>query len=334
MKRAGNLFEPIISYENMLTAFWKAQRGKSAHAEVIRYRESLQENIAGMRRGLLEKSFPIGVYHYFKISDPKLRLICAASFPERVLHHAIMNVCETVFERYAIYDSYACRKFKGSLGAVKRARSFAGKSRYYLKLDIAKYFDSIDHAVLNEKLRRIFKDERLLDLFEKIIASYETARGKGLPIGNLTSQHFANFYLGFLDHYIKEKLKSKMYARYMDDFILFGESKYEMKSRLNAIRSFLESELKLSLKNDIRLNKNTEGIDFLGYRVYPDKIKLSKKSAKRFINKFIVYENKLASNQWSENEYLRHIEPLIAFTKKADANSFRAVVIQKHGAAA
>ncbi|HOD42247.1 MAG TPA: reverse transcriptase/maturase family protein, partial [Candidatus Wallbacteria bacterium] len=270
----------------------------------------------------------------FKVMEPKERLICAASFPERVLHHAIINICEPVFERYAIFDSFACRKFKGSHVAVKRAFLFARRSQYYLKLDIAKYFESIDHEVLNEKLKRIFKDRQLLILFEKIIASYETASAKGLPIGNLTSQHFANFYLGPLDHYIKENLGRGLYIRYMDDFITFGESKDEMKSLLKLIRAFLRTELRLELKNDIRINENDEGIEFLGYRIYPDKIRLSRRSARRFKRKFIACEKKLASNQWSEREYSRHMEPLIAFTKVAGANAFRAAIISKYGAAA
>lgn len=334
MKRAGNLFDLIVAYDNLTLAFWKAQRGKAARDEIIRYRENLQNNLLDMRSRLMENSFPIGVYHYFKITDPKERLICAASFNERILHHAIMNICEPVFERYAIYDTYACRKLKGSHNAVRRARTFAGKSRYYLKLDIAKYFDSVDHAILIDRLWRIYKDTRLMELFDKIISSYETNHGKGLPIGNLTSQHFANFYLGFFDHYIKEQLKSRLYIRYMDDFLLFGESKDEMKSHLKAIRAFLRSELKLELKNDIRLNKNAEGIEFLGYRVYPDKIRLSKKSAKRFKRKFIAYEKMLTTNRWDEKKYSRHIEPLVAFTNMADAKGFRAVVIQRYGAAA
>jgi hypothetical protein len=334
MKRAGNLFEKIISLDNMQLAFWKAQRGKSSKLEVIRYRENLQANLLDMQKHIIDGSFPIGVYTYFKVMDPKERLICAASFPERVLHHAIINICEPVFERYAIFDSYACRRFKGSHSAVKRASLFACKSQYYLKLDIAKYFDSINHAILYEKLRRIFKDGQLLTLFDKIIASYETACDKGLPIGNLTSQHFANFYLGALDHYIKESLGRKMYIRYMDDFVTFGESKDEMKSLLKIIRAYLKNELNLELKNDIRINKNDEGIDFLGYRVYPDNIRLSKRSAKRFKQKFIICERKLALNEWSEQEYSRRVEPLIAFTKIADTHAFRAAIIKKYGAAA
>lgn len=334
MKRAGNFFEKIISLENLQLAFWKAQRGKSSKSEVRYYRQNLQANLNELQTGLISDTFPLGGYHYFKVMDPKERMICAASFPERVLHHAIMNVCEPVFERYAIFDSYACRKLKGSHSAVKRAALFARKSQYYLKLDIAKYFDNIDHVILSEKFRRIFKDERLLALFHKIIASYETVRDKGVPIGNLTSQHFANFYLGALDHYIKENLNRKMYIRYMDDFVVFGESKEEMKSLLKLIRVFLKNELELELKNDIRINYNAQGIDFLGYRIFPNKIKLSKRSAKRFKNKFILYEKNLASAEWSEQEYSRRVESLVAFTNIADANAFRSAVINKFGASA
>jgi len=168
-------------------AFWKAQKGKRAQPETIRFRENLDAELARLRSALLEGPLRFGPYRSFTVHDPKERVICAAPFPDRVLHHAAMNVCHASFEAYQVYDSYACRVGKGTHKAVERARAFAGRHRHYLKLDIRRYFDSIDHEILKAQLRRRFKDWRLLDILDAIIDSYETAPGKGLPIGNLTS---------------------------------------------------------------------------------------------------------------------------------------------------
>ncbi len=136
-----------------------------------------------------------------------------------------MNLCEPIFERRSIYDSYACRKGKGRLAAIDRAREFCRRNRFFLKMDIRRYFDSVNHEVLRSLLRRMFKDERLLQLFKQIIESYETTPGTGIPIGNLTSQHFANSYLGSLDRFIKEELRCRHFVRYMDDFVVWSDDR-------------------------------------------------------------------------------------------------------------
>lgn len=191
---------------NLRLAFWKAAKSKRAKADCRAFQDQLDQNLTALRAELLLGHVAIGGYHTFTIQDPKQRTICAASFPDRVLHHALMNVCEPVLERAAIFDSYACRKGKGQQAAVHRAASYARRHEWFLKMDIRKYFDSIGHAVLRGLLHRKFKDAGVMDLFDRILASYQTAPGRGLPIGNLTSQHFANFYLAPLDRFIKEQL--------------------------------------------------------------------------------------------------------------------------------
>ncbi|MBP5673741.1 MAG: hypothetical protein J6X49_15240 [Victivallales bacterium] len=221
MKRAGNLYMEIAEMDNLRLAFWKAQRGKRGKREVMAYRENLDEELMRLHEQLVQGEVEVGRYHYFTIHDPKERMICAADFRERVLHHAIMNVCEPFFERYQIHDSYACRKGKGVDACLERLQEMCRRHQWYLKLDIHKYFDSIPHEGMKQVLRHYFKDTRLLMLFYRIIDSYEVASGRGIPIGNLTSQHFANMYLGVLDHQLKEVWKVPGYVRYMDDFILF-----------------------------------------------------------------------------------------------------------------
>jgi len=148
MKRAGKLFDDIADMENLRLAFWKVSRGKQEKKEIIEFRSNLGLNLKILRKELLSNTVTLGNYHYFTIYDPKERLICAASFPERVIHHAVMNICEPVFERFLISDTYACRKNKGTYKAIQRAVNFTRKNKFYLKLDIRKYFDSISHDIL------------------------------------------------------------------------------------------------------------------------------------------------------------------------------------------
>ena len=322
MKRTGFLLEQIAEPENLRIAFWKASRMKAGKKEVAVFLENLEKNLTNLREQLLNASLDIGEYHYFTIYDPKERIICAASFPERVLHHAIMNVCNPYFEKFQIYDSYATRKNKGTFAAVDRAHNFAKRNEVFLKLDVRKYFDSIDHIILINLLHLKFKDPRLLKIFEQIISSYSTSQLKGLPIGNLTSQYFANFYLAFADHFIKEELQIKYYVRYMDDMILWNNTKIEMKNNLKIIKDYLYEQLGLSIKPQL-LNYTSKGLPFLGYLLFPNRIKLNSRSKKRFIKKVNLYKNKLSREEWSQGEYQRHILPLLDFVKKANTHNFR-----------
>ena len=223
MKRAGRLMERVLDRETLREAFARASRGKRTKRDAAAFGMRLDENLAELARDLAEGTYTVGPYHQFTIFDPKERLITAPCFRDRVLHHAVTLVCEPVFERFLIADTFACRRGKGREAAVERARHFARRYPWFLKLDIRKYFNSIDHEVLLGRLARKFKDRRLLDLFGRIIASYEVAPGRGVPIGSLTSQHFANFYLGGLDRFVKEGLRAGGYVRYMDDFVVWGE---------------------------------------------------------------------------------------------------------------
>ena len=222
MKRVGHLMPGIVEWENLLLAFCRAERGLSDKHEADVYRENLDENLRFLRDGLADGSFPFGEYHSFEVRDPKTRMIHAPAFRERVAQHAIFNLCEPIMEKKLIDDCFACRKGKGTHGALKRAQVFARRYKWYLKLDVRRYFDSVVHSQLLEMLGRVFKDAHLLKLFAQIIGGYETERGRGLPIGSLASQFFANHYLSQLDRTCKQVLRVPGYLRYMDDFILWG----------------------------------------------------------------------------------------------------------------
>lgn len=313
MKRASNLYQKIADIENLELAFWKAQRGKSGKNEVKRFRENLHENLSEIREEFLGGNVTLGNYHYFTIYDPKERIICATDFRERVIQHAVVNICEPYFEKYQIFDSFACRKGKGMDVCLARSLYFCRKFPWYLKLDIHKYFDSINHKILFTILNRRFKDPDLLNFFVRLIETYEVTSGCGLPIGNLLSQYFANLYLGVLDHELKDVLKVPGYVRYMDDFIIFADCKDRLKEINNKIEEFATGILKLNL-NPALCNRTIHGIPFLSYKISSGGLRLSQKAKTRFRNKIKI------ANQMQSAE---HALPLIAFIDRADSVGFR-----------
>ncbi len=330
MKRTGNLIPKIIEMENLELAFFKARKGKDAKQEVIIYRSNLAKNLQTLQQQILSGEVEVGNYHFFTIYDPKERQICAASFTERVLHHALMNICHAVFERQQIFDSYATRKSRGTYAALYRAEHFQKKYQWFLKLDIRKYFDSIDHSILFELLQRKFKDKHLLQIFKKIIESYQTQKDKGLPIGNLTSQYFANYFLSFTDHYIKEHLKVPAYVRYIDDMVLWHNDKKELNRVGQEVESFLLEKLALSLKTKT-LNSSQHGLSFLGYRIFDTKTTLTKRSKMRFVKKAKKYNHYLQTQQWTPEEYQKHILPLLAYIRHAQTKGLRQKVFKTLG---
>jgi len=328
VKRAGNLYPDICDINNIKIAYWKARRGKKLKRDVLLFRMNEEENLYRLRQGLVNGTVPIGEYSYFRITDPKERVICAASFPERILHHAVMNVCEPVFERFQIYHSYACRQGKGQHKAVLKAFHYARGSRFFLKIDIRKYFDSIDHDILMTRLDRLFKDRKVLVLFERIISSYETSTGKGVPIGNLTSQYFANFYLAFLDHYVKEILKVKKYIRYMDDMVFLSDSKAYLKDVCRAVQAFLHDNLDLDIHQPV-LNSTAQGTPFLGFSIKPSGIYLLRKSKKRYARRLREYSNKYISGDWDEDTLANHFQSVTQHTMIARSRRFRYTAIRR-----
>ncbi len=327
MKRQTNLFVEIADPSNLMLAYMKARRGKMRKADVQEFERCLDENLQKLSDGILTDSVEIGNYHFFVIHDPKVRQICAAPFSERVLHHAIMNRCHDRFEKHLTHDTYATRKSKGTYAALNKASQYVKKFQWFVKIDIRKYFDSIDHSILKNLLSKLFKEDKLLKLLHRIIDSYQTGNGRGLPIGNLTSQYFANHYLSDADHFAREKLKIRGYLRYMDDMLLFGNDKEELLSGVRTFISFVEKTLKLNFKPLIH-QRTAVGAPFLGYKLYPFTIKLNQRSKRRFLAKIKDYTDKLNARMWSEYDYQQHVTPLLAFTQFADTLEYRKNVLK------
>ena len=288
MKTFKNLYPRIVTFENVYAAYLKARKGKRYREYTLDFTGNVEAEMWSILCDLRDKTYQPGLYHTFKVYEPKERLICAATFRDRVMHHALCNVIEPLYERSFIHDSYACRKGKGTHRALFRAWEFMRKNRYVLKCDIRKYFPSVDHNVLKSFIRKKLACADTLWLCDMIIDHgniISEIPGRGLPIGNLTSQFFANLYLNELDHFVKETLHASCYLRYMDDFIIFHDSKDELHRCRKELSYFLDT-LRLKMKpgkSEIFPVKN--GFEFLGFFNKLDNVRVRRDSVRRFKNR-------------------------------------------------
>jgi len=317
MKRTGNLFPGILEWANLQLAVWRAARGKRQRDEVVRFLHDCDGNLRRIQTELGGHTFSFGNYRQFPICDPKPRIITAPSFPERIVHHAIINVCEPYFERFLIDQTYACRKNRGRIKAVEQAHAYSRRYRWFLQLDIRSYFDSICHSILLRQLGMRFKDADLLRTFGRVIHSFQTTPGTGLPIGSLTSQHFANFYLGWLDHFVKHELRCRGYVRYMDDFVLWDDSHAALVESRTAIESFLDSQLGLRLKRVPQVQPVTAGLNFLGCQVFPSHVCLNRRNRRRVAEEIRRIEGLLAGHQSAHLAHQLRLTTLINFASQA-----------------
>jgi hypothetical protein len=337
MRRAGNLFEKVTDFHALRAAVRRAARGKRNRAEVARFLFDEELELLRLQRELMERSYRPGSYFTFMVRDPKRRMISAPPFRDRVVHHALCDRIESVLERPAIFDSYACRRGKGTHAAVDRAQAFARKKRFFLKLDIFKYFDSIDHLILKAALRRLIKDPGLLWLLDVIIdhPPFGAPPGKGMPIGNLTSQHFANLYLCRLDHFIKQELRVSFYLRYMDDMVLFGDEKAVLWEWHEGIAEYLHQQLGLALNDRVTgLAPVSEGVPFLGLRIWPGVKRLDARRKKRFFANVWRRQRQITSETAAvgdaEEERLEcSMASLFGSTKTADTLGLRRSVVSQ-----
>lgn len=309
--------------DNLRLAYWKARKGKEYKKDVSQFtKPSLETNLRTLRQSIIDGTPPVGQYHSFRIYEPKERLVVAASFPERVLHHALMNVCEKDFERYQISDSYACRKKKGVHAALKKAYDNHKHFRYCVKLDVRKFFDSVSHDILIRQLCRLYKDPKLLELLFCIIRCHEATPSKGLPIGNLTSQHLANYYLGMADHFVKEQLHVPAYVRYMDDMMMWGNDRESLMSQARGLRDFLRVRLSLNLKV-FALYSTLNYVGFLGYRLSKFGLRLSSASSHRYINNVKGLFEMYDSGQADDAYMFRHLQTSIDYVNRASSDGIK-----------
>ncbi|OQC00395.1 MAG: Group II intron-encoded protein LtrA [Candidatus Hydrogenedentes bacterium ADurb.Bin101] len=294
MKTHKHLYERICAFENVHRAYIKARRGKRYKADAIRFSLDLEANLINIQNHLIWKSYQPGPYRFFMVREPKERLIAALPFFDRVVHHCLCNVIEPIFERTFIRDSYACRTGAGVLAGVLRTTQFLRDATrrwgavYCLKGDVAKYFYSVDHATLKALIRRKIACPDTLALIDRIIDS--PGDRVGMPIGNLTSQLFANVYLSALDHYVKDELRVRYYVRYMDDFVLFHPDKAFLSATMERIDGLLRDRLRLTLNGKTSIFPvGRRCVDYLGYRMWPQHKLLRKSNLRRTRRKFRKY---------------------------------------------
>ncbi len=277
--RFQHTYNNIISLENILEAWKEFVRGKRSRKDVQEFERDLMTNIIALHRELATKKYSHSAYQHFKIADPKPRDIHKASVVDRLLHHALHRQLSPFFAKTFIYDSNSCQDGKGTHRALCRFKKFIGivsenniRTVWVLKCDIRKFFASIDHAVLLSILERYVSDKHIRSLLENIVGSFEsTGVGKGLPLGNLTSQLLVNIYMNEFDQFVKHTLKVKYYIRYADDFVFLSEDKAYLESILPHVEEFLRKKLKLELHPDkVFIKTLASGVDFLGWVHFHD----------------------------------------------------------------
>lgn len=315
------VFDEIISLENLLAAWYEFRNGKRNKSDVRAFELHLEDNIFRLHEALRDQRYSHSRYSQFQITDPKLRVISKACIADRLLHKAIYRVLYPKWDTTFIYDSYSCRNEKGTHKAFSRlcqmTRSISKNYTqpcFALKCDIRKFFDSIDHDILIGLLHERVADKKLLSLLEHIIRSFEHSSGKGMPLGNLTSQLFANIYMDPLDKFVKHRLKAKYYLRYADDFIFLSDDSSKLMGYLVEVNQFLKTRLKLTLHPDkISLRKLNWGIDYVGYVALPHYSIPRRKTIQRMTRRIarMSVENKeieLAKIMPSYLGYLRHVD--------------------------
>lgn len=271
-------YEKICDFQNLYQAHKKARLGKRDTVEVNRFEAHLAENLAKMSRSLQLRCYRMHDYYHFTVTEPKRREIFAAYYSDRVMLHCVCDqVLTPLLERHLIYDNAACRTGKGSHFALDRLSLFLrehyrenGNSGYALKCDVSQYFASIDHQILKAAITRLVQDKDVLNLLYHVIDSYETEGmpGRGLPLGNQSSQCFAVYYLDPMDRLIKEQLRVRHYIRYMDDWVLLHPDRAFLEHCLERIRWMVEERLNLKINPKTQILSLKEGVEFLGWRFY------------------------------------------------------------------
>jgi len=347
MKTYKNLFPKICTFENLLDAARKARKGKRLRENVGRFYVNLENELITLQRELTQKTYRTGKYRTFTIYEPKKRMISAAPFRDRVMHHALCNIIEPLFEKKFIYDSYANRKGKGSHKAVEHYQRFCRHYKYVLKCDIQKYFPAIDHEILKREIRRTIGCNDtlwLIDLIingsnkqESVMENFSTGdlfspfeRRRGLPIGNLTSQFFANVYLNPFDHFIKEQLQVRRYVRYVDDFVVFGESKDQLWKVKSEIEKYMET-LHLRLhSNKCQVHRTKEGLRFLGFRVFPEYRLLPRQNIVRAHRRLKRLQKKYGAGEIELTDVQRALQGWNGHAIFADSHRLRTKIFEKY----
>lgn len=314
MKRIGNIFDNVCSTENIHAAYLKAKKGKGKRYGVLLFEKKLDDNLKALQTELLTGTYKTSEYDIFTINDPKERVVYRLPFRDRIVHHAIMNVLEPVWSSIFIQNTYACIKYRGIhavLKHLKRDLKDVEGTKYCLKLDVKKFYPSIDHDVLKSIIRKKIKDVRLLNLLDGIIDSAD-----GVPIGNYLSQFFANLYLSYFDHWLKEEKRVKYYYRYADDMVILAAEKSHLHGLLVEINDYLSTRLNLQLKSNYQVfPTDVRGIDFVGYVFRHTHVLMRKRIKKNFCRRVAILKKK----NITEKEFQQKICSWVGWAKHCNS---------------
>ncbi|MDP3026602.1 MAG: reverse transcriptase domain-containing protein [Nanoarchaeota archaeon] len=343
MKTYKNIYSKIYNLSNLILAWRKARKGKTKKKYVIEFEKDLIKNLLNLQKELKGKTYCPKPLVTFILRDPKTRKISKSAFRDRIVHHALHNVIEPIFDRIFIYDSCANRLGKGNLFALKRFYKFIKKISgngiiiknefednnfvygYCFKADIKHYFDEVEHEILINILKRKIRDEKVIWLITKVLKNCNNEE-KGMPLGNLTSQFFANVYLDKFDKFVKHNLKAKYYIRYVDDFVILHSSKEQLEEWKQEIDNFLKNELKLELHSGkSRILPLSKGIDFVGFRNFYYFKLLRKRNLKKILVKIKQYKKR----EISYEKILEIFQGWNAYAKWANSLTLRREVVQK-----
>ena len=314
-----SLFNKIISVENLYLAWNEFSRGKRSKPDVQLFEFRLEDNLFRLHYELKVERYRHSKYVSFNVTDPKTRLIHKALVVDRIFHHAVFRVLYPIFDKKFIRDSYSCRINKGTHKAIKRLdQSIKNVSRNYsrncfvLKCDIEKFFHSVDHSILLELIGKEVSDNKAMTLIKEIVSSFSSKDGKGIPLGNLTSQLFANIYMNELDQYVKHEMKTNYYIRYTDDFVIIHHDEAYLRRIIFIVEIFLKENLGLNLHpRKVSIRKASQGIDYLGYIVFPHFTLIRTRTKKRLLKNI---SNKIIKCQKREDSYFSLVQTLASYS--------------------
>jgi RNA-directed DNA polymerase len=329
-------FGDVRSFTSLLAAFRRARRAKRGKGGEPEFYLNLETNLLRLSRELSERTYRPDPYRYFPLRTPKSRVVSEASFRDRIVHHSLVGSLEPGFERQFVETSYACRKDKGVHLAIEDARAAARRWPFFLKMDFEKYFDSIWHEVLLGLLRQQVTDPGILWLCKLLmkearVPGVGAGERRGLPIGNLTSQFWANVYLDPLDHFCCRLPGVQAYARYMDDLLLFSDEKTFLGDALRAITEYAQRQLRLHVKEHATVVAPVnEGIPWLGFRVFPGAVRLKHAAKVRFYGNLHASMAVAANSPWDEGEQVARSASLCGHVAHGNTRALRKAVVKRH----
>jgi len=323
MKRKKITLHDVADLKTLCLAAYRAAKGKRDRHQVASFFAEFDAEIERLQQGILEGTIPVGRTTEFQIFDPKPRRIHAPVFPERVLHHAVIGHVGPVLDRALIDDTFACRVGKGAIAAVRRARQHCQRFPWYAKIDVRQYFPSVDHEALFQLVCRKVKDDDLLHLIWRIIRAHESSPGVGLPIGALTSQHFANFYLNGHDRFLLRDPSVLGLVRYMDDTVFWCPSKETAQNMVARSREFLAARLNLRLHPRAQINRSSHGVTFCGFRVFSGSIRLTLRRRRLYAAARARWERRYAAGEISANQLQNGYAAALGIILHADSDAWR-----------